>query len=378
MSHAVTPFSLKDAPALIERLLPVQKLSAEAYKEQMAVQRQDAHRARQLLEGPQAAHPQQGLHPWLSAAGHRRPGARPRDLREAHGDGRRIVRRPLEAPTQAKEILATLSIARIERLLHVEPAGVLPAPRRWTGRSRIRAVKVAWRTTSPNWSAAGWRRRCSRSALPRAGGQAQRPEEVWTTFTTTSGMRSTPTSARAHSRSRSWSSSSASCALATARAWLTRSAALARFRSRRPGSAAMSMPPTLTRSPACSPGVPSTSSVALGGRARRAGAGPAANWSQRVQAEIDQLGVETDGNGWRAKVFLYCVEATLPADRLDGSAACRPGCEQGLPGRCANWCRTPSTSGTTSTSARSVSDEELAAAADGHSALGWQRSGSRT
>src|SRR3989338_4042305 len=38
MSDAVKPFSLKDAPALIERLLPVQKLSAEAYKEQMAVQ----------------------------------------------------------------------------------------------------------------------------------------------------------------------------------------------------------------------------------------------------------------------------------------------------------------------------------------------------
>jgi putative DNA methylase len=33
----VVPFSLKDAPALIERLLPVQKLSAESYKEQMAV-----------------------------------------------------------------------------------------------------------------------------------------------------------------------------------------------------------------------------------------------------------------------------------------------------------------------------------------------------
>lgn len=36
MSSPVTPFALKDAPALIERLLPVQKLSAEAYKEQMA------------------------------------------------------------------------------------------------------------------------------------------------------------------------------------------------------------------------------------------------------------------------------------------------------------------------------------------------------
>ena len=33
---SIVPYSLKDAPALIERLLPVQKLSAEAYKEQMA------------------------------------------------------------------------------------------------------------------------------------------------------------------------------------------------------------------------------------------------------------------------------------------------------------------------------------------------------
>jgi putative DNA methylase len=38
MSMRVTPFSLKDAPALIERLLPVQKLSAETYKEQMSNQ----------------------------------------------------------------------------------------------------------------------------------------------------------------------------------------------------------------------------------------------------------------------------------------------------------------------------------------------------
>ena len=36
MSNCITPLSLKNAPALIERLLPVQKLSAEAYKEQMA------------------------------------------------------------------------------------------------------------------------------------------------------------------------------------------------------------------------------------------------------------------------------------------------------------------------------------------------------
>ena len=38
MSQSVIPLSLKDAPALIERLLPVQKLSAESFKEQEARQ----------------------------------------------------------------------------------------------------------------------------------------------------------------------------------------------------------------------------------------------------------------------------------------------------------------------------------------------------
>src|SRR5262249_25949562 len=33
---------------------------------------------------------------------------------------------------------------------------------------------------------------------------------------------------------------------------------------------------------------------------------------RRVQAEIDHLGVETDGNGWRAKVYLYCAEVRCP------------------------------------------------------------------
>ncbi len=31
-----------------------------------------------------------------------------------------------------------------------------------------------------------------------------------------------------------------------------------------------------------------------------------------VQQEIDELGVETDGRGWQAKVFLYCVEVRCP------------------------------------------------------------------
>ena len=36
------------------------------------------------------------------------------------------------------------------------------------------------------------------------------------------------------------------------------------------------------------------------------------NLADRVQREIDALGVETDGKGWRAKAFLYCVEVKCP------------------------------------------------------------------
>lgn len=34
--------------------------------------------------------------------------------------------------------------------------------------------------------------------------------------------------------------------------------------------------------------------------------------AQKVQKEIDVLEIETDGNGWRAKVFLYCLEVRCP------------------------------------------------------------------
>lgn len=33
---------------------------------------------------------------------------------------------------------------------------------------------------------------------------------------------------------------------------------------------------------------------------------------QKVKAEIDKLGIETDGKGWRGKVYLYCLEVTCP------------------------------------------------------------------
>ncbi len=34
---------------------------------------------------------------------------------------------------------------------------------------------------------------------------------------------------------------------------------------------------------------------------------------EKVKAEIDALGVETDGEGWRGKVYLYCLEVACPS-----------------------------------------------------------------
>jgi putative DNA methylase len=33
---------------------------------------------------------------------------------------------------------------------------------------------------------------------------------------------------------------------------------------------------------------------------------------RRVQTEVDELQIESDGSGWRAKVYLYCLEVTCP------------------------------------------------------------------
>ena len=134
MSAGVTPFSLKDAPALIERLLPVQKLSAEAYKEQMA-----------------------GSGKTLTALGSYWKGRKPLILNKACILGCLLPAtddpaRDLEIfemlmamddesfaarwQTRLKPegILATLSIARMADYFIVSPEGYCPTRRRWTGR----------------------------------------------------------------------------------------------------------------------------------------------------------------------------------------------------------------------------------------------------
>lgn len=146
----VIPFSLKDAPALIERLLPVQKLSAEAYKEQMA-----------------------NVGKTLTALGSYWKGRKPLILNKAcilgcllpaTGDDRRDLeifeklmamddesfavrakRRP-----KPKEILATLAISRVSDYFDSEPDGLLPetAPVDFLD-DTLDGVKVRWRPDVP-------------------------------------------------------------------------------------------------------------------------------------------------------------------------------------------------------------------------------------
>lgn len=180
MSGAVVPFSLKDAPALIERLLPVQKLSAEAYKEQMA-----------------------GNGKTLTALGNYWKGRKPLILNKAcilgcllpatddpvrdleifeklmamddESFSVRWKRRP-----KPKEILGKLSIARIDDYFTVEPEDVLPtsAPVDWSNPD-YNKVKVIWREDLTELD----RRRLESQLLPPASyrdrvDEARRPEEV--------------------------------------------------------------------------------------------------------------------------------------------------------------------------------------------------------
>src|SRR2546422_5666010 len=134
MTEAVIPFSLKDAPAIIERLLPVQKLSAEAYKEQMAVQSKTLTALGSYWKGrkPLILNKACILGCLLPATD---DAARDLEIFEklmAMDDESFVARWPRRP--RPKEILATLSIARIEDYFEVEPRGALPtsAPVDWS------------------------------------------------------------------------------------------------------------------------------------------------------------------------------------------------------------------------------------------------------
>jgi len=313
MNNCVTPFSLKDAPALIERLLPVQKLSVESYKEQEARQSKTLTALGSYWKGrkPLSLNKACILGCLLPAT---EDPARDLEIFEklmAMDDESFVVR--WKRRPRPKEILAMLSIAHIADYFTVEPEGVLPAfaPVDWS-KPEYATVKVAWRADCNELE----RRRLEAQMLPKAPyrewvGQAQRPEEVMDTV-----------------HDHIWDAVNDHLGTSVhSFPELVEQLGIMRF-GHRPRVADMfcgsGQLPFAAARLGCDVYASDLNPVAclltwgvfniVGGseESRKKLAKAQLELVHRVQTEIDNLGVETDGKGWRAKVFLYCVETRCP------------------------------------------------------------------
>ena len=316
MSSSITPFFLKDAPALIERLLPVQKLSAEAYKEQMAVQGKTLTALGSYWKGrkPLILNKACVLGCLLPATDNPACDLEIFEKLMAMDDESFVVR--WKRRPKPKEILAAISIANIGDYFEVEPAGVIPAttPVDWSN-PEYDTVKIVWRRDITELE----RRRLEARMLPKVPYRdrvdlAQRPEEVANTV-----------------HNHIWNVVNSHLGTqAQSFPELIEQLGIMRYGHR----------PRLADT-FCGSGQIPFEAARLGCDVYASDLNPVAcmlTWGAfnvvgsskessedlskrqhvlvgRVREEVDKLDIECDGNGWRAKVFLYCVEALCPQSR---------------------------------------------------------------
>lgn len=303
---------LADTPALIERLLPVQKLSAEAYKEQEGRQsktltglgsywkgRKPLILAKACVLGcllPATDEPKRDLAIFELLMG-----------MDDFSFAARIKRQP-----KPKEILAKLSLARIRDYFEVTPDDALPtsAPVDWSNLAYAKA-RIRWRADlsvrDRRWleaqllPATSYRNRVAESRRPEEVAEVY--DHIWDEVNAHLG-----TSARSFPE-------------------LVEQLGVMRF-GHRPRVA----------DTFCGSGQIPFEAARLGCDAYASDLNPVAcmlTWGafhivggsseeraklerlqqaliEEVQGEIDRLGIESDGNGWRAKVYIYCVEALCP------------------------------------------------------------------
>lgn len=313
MSRGVTPLSLKDAPALIERLLPVQKLSAEAYKEQMAVQGKTLTALGSYWKGRKPLILSKAcvlgcLLPATDDPAHDLVIFEKLMAMDDESFAVRWKRRP-----RPKDILATLSIPCITDYFTVEPQDILPqaGPVDWSNPEYDKA-KVVWRDDLSELE----RRRLEAQMLPRAPyrervDQAQRPEEVLDTV-----------------HDHIWEAVNAHLGTsAYSFPDLIEQLGIMRF-GHRPhvadtfcGSGQIPFEAARLGCDVYASDLNPVASMLTWGAFNIVGAAEQIRKTlaeeqqellRKVYAEVDKLGVESDGKGWQAKVFLYCVEARCP------------------------------------------------------------------
>lgn len=312
-AFSVQPFALKDAPALIERLLPVQKLSAEAYKEQMAGSGKTLTALGSYWKGrkPLILNKACILGCLLPATANPKRDLEIFEKLMAMDDESFVARWPRRP--KPREILAKLSIARIADYFVSDPPMLLPesAPVDWS-RPELQDVKVSWRDDIAELE----RRQLEAQMLPKGPyrervEKAKRPEEV-----------------RGTVHQHIWEAVNAHLATdAHSFPDLVEQLGIMRF-GHRPrvadtfcGSGQIPFEAARLGCDVYASDLNPVACMLTWGAVNIIGGSPDSraelNCKQRqlvetVQSEIDNLGVETDGKGWRPKVFLYCLEARCP------------------------------------------------------------------
>jgi putative DNA methylase len=313
MTTAVVPFSLRDAPALIERLLPVQKLSAEAYKEQMANVGKTLTALGSYWKGrkPLILNKACILGCLLPATDDAARDLQIFEMLMGMDDLSFVPRSKRQFPP--KEILSQVTIARISDYFVVTPPGVLPqsSPVDWA-EPEFAKVKVVWREDLPLHK----RRSLEAQAQPEGSyrdrvEQARRPEEVLETV-----------------HDHIWDEVNIHLGTsAFAMTELVEQLGIMRF-GHRPRVA----------DTFCGSGQIPFEAARLGCDVYASDLSPIAcmlTWGtfhivgaqsqnrtrlmrdqrrliEEVQTKIDEIGIDSDGAGWTAKAFLYCLEVKCP------------------------------------------------------------------
>jgi putative DNA methylase len=316
MSTTVTPFSLKDAPALIEQVLPVQKLCAEAYKEQMANMGKTLTALGSYWKGrkPLILNRACILGCLLPATSDLKHDLEIFEKLMAMDEESFVVRWPRRF--KPKDILAKLSIGGLSDYFTAEPSGVLPesAPVDWS-KPEYNDVKVVWREDLSELE----RRRLEVQMLNlqeityrKRVDMAKRPEEVLDTI-----------------HDHIWEAVNAHLGTsAQSFPELVKQLGIMRF-GHRPRVAdtfcGSGQIPFEAARLGCDVYASDLNPVAcmltwgafhIVGGSRESREKLAKNQQALVcwlQAEIDKLGVEIDGHGWRGRAYLYCVEAQCPS-----------------------------------------------------------------
>ena len=313
MTPSITPFSLKGAPALIERLLPVQKLSAEVYKERKAGSGQTLTALGSYWRGrkPLILAKACLLGSLLPVSANLKRDLEIFEKLMAMDDESFVTRWPRRP--RPKEILTTLSLACISDYFTVSPPGMLPESAHvdWS-KPGYEDVKVAWREDLPELE----RRRLGAQMLLKAPYRerveaAKRPEEVINTV-----------------HDHIWDAVNAHLGTsANSFPELVEQLGVMRF-GHRPRVAdtfcgSGQIPFEATRL-GCDVYASDLNPVACmltwgafhivggsqGGRAELQR--KQQELVTKVQAKLDQLSVDSDGHGWKAKAYLYCVEVKCP------------------------------------------------------------------